>query len=147
MPQIGRDLGSASRIITEHAHETFEVTKDGGIRRQTGLEKALLLGTRLVGKYQKTRDAKDAKVAVALQNLYQKNYRPGSTVLAPNVNPVLSRFFGGPKNIQDRSSNRLSKEEVTSSKKAATSSKAAKEIKKSKGHVCLLYTSPSPRDS
>jgi len=139
MATIGRDYSSAARLISEHQGAAFEVNKDGSIRRQNVLEKALLFASHIVGKHQKNLESKDAKVAVALQNLYQKQFSNGSsTIAAPNLNPSLSRFFGGPKNLDARKAKQLSKVDVKESKKASTSSKAAKEIKSSKVHRIIL---------
>jgi hypothetical protein len=43
MATIGRDYSSAARLISEHQGEAFEVNKNGSIRRQNVLEKALHL--------------------------------------------------------------------------------------------------------
>mgnify|MGYP006963606225 CR=1 FL=1 len=140
MATIGRDFASASRIISEHSNETFEVTKDGGIRRQNALEKFLLFASRFIGAHQKTVESKDAKVAEALQSLYEKSNHSGSTTLAPNVNPLFSRFFEAPKKLSERGLAKLSQDQAKESKKASASLEAANALRTKQNETAHHFT-------
>ena len=120
MPSItARDLFSAlSLVALTHTNsltgstKLLEVNRDGSIRTQNWREKLANYGSRLIGRYQLRKDAKDAAVADALTALAQKastsadpaereSYEHYGTQL--HALGYLERFRAAKQRIQERS--------------------------------------------
>jgi hypothetical protein len=91
-----RNYSNALDFIKTNGTQILEVNKDGSLRKQNGLEKLKLLGSRLVGKYDQVKQQKDAAVGNAITALWanakvaQKNGATG------HIPPLLQ---GGKANI------------------------------------------------
>jgi hypothetical protein len=101
--QSANTYQSAIALISAKQGAVFEVTKDGGIREQTGFEKFKLFVSKLVRSYDSKRDSKDAAVANALSQLQTKG---GQASIDPLHNGVTKRFFDAQRRIDQRTAKR-----------------------------------------
>lgn len=101
--QSANTYQSAIALISAKQGAVFEVTKDGGIREQTGFEKFKLFASKLVRSYDSKRDSKDAAVANALSQLQTKG---GQASIDSLHNGVTKRFFDAQRRIDQRTAKR-----------------------------------------
>ena len=126
--QIANNYQAALTLLQTKANATFEVTKDGGIREQTSLEKFKLFASKLVRSYTGKKEAKDAAVADALQGLYQKT---GSISDGPLQNDVTVRFFSAKQRVELKGGTRAENTKVDQKSLDQFKSPSAKSSKSS----------------
>lgn len=100
-PTIARNYGDVASLVKANQNSILEVNPDGSIRAQNIGEKIGNLGLRIIGRYNTTKTEKDAKVALAIQNLYQKTGQTENSFYAPKNNRDFDRFFR-PQSLQKR---------------------------------------------
>lgn len=92
-PTIARNYSDVASLIKAHQNSILEVNADGSIRSQNLKEKIGTLGLRILGKYNANKAEKDAKVAVAIQNLFLKTGQNENSYFAPKNHREFDRFF------------------------------------------------------
>jgi hypothetical protein len=128
-PTIARNYGEVSKLVEANKNSILEVNADGSIRAQTLKEKIGNLGLRITGRFTATKAEKDAKVAIAISNLYNKaGYNDGVAYFDPKNNKDYARFYK-PQSIQKRVATKEVKGRPSPKFQAAVSNQPAPSLK------------------